>query len=99
MGMAGEHEQNLWIQRSCWQNLERVGVSGAFCGIWRGAPVWWAAKSLSSLAWSSATKRKILEGKVLTDKIMSRKGLALDTAWACGEERGGDRATTTAVTS
>jgi hypothetical protein len=26
MGLAGEHEQNLWIERGCWQNLESKGV-------------------------------------------------------------------------
>ena len=44
------------------------------------APVASAAKSLSLLAWSWARQRKILEVKVLTFKILSRKGLALERA-------------------
>ena len=29
MGLAGEHEQNLWIERGCGQNLESKGVRAA----------------------------------------------------------------------
>jgi hypothetical protein len=28
MGLAGEHEQNLWKEMSCRQNIENVRVSG-----------------------------------------------------------------------
>ncbi|PYV98039.1 MAG: hypothetical protein DMG89_12490 [Acidobacteria bacterium] len=57
------------------------------------------AKSLSLLTWSWEALRKILEVKVLTGKILSRKGLTLEAIWLRGKQSGGDEVTTNTVTS
>src|SRR5439155_27287765 len=82
MGLAGEHEQNLWIERGCGQNLESKGVRAANSeGRSRNAEVNRVRAELSLLARvdeaTSMTERQI--GYILPDVIFGNHQLSAKT--------------------